>query len=202
MNGFESALALFAGFLDLVTSPAGYGIAVWILAIIFVWSGVAKLRRPALAAMAITDFGVLRRVRPRLGSALGGTEVLLALFLATGTFPMLFLPVAAGLLWLFVLLIARSLWFGKDFACFCFGEADSRLSRWTLVRTTALAALASLLAVFPLRTGSYASFTEVYLLQAIAASATVGAVVLGAQITKLLRWNRDPYTVGNMEVNE
>ncbi len=151
MSGFESALALFAGFLHLVTAPAGYGIAVWVLAIIFVWSGVAKLRRPTLAAMAITDFGVLRRVRPRLGSALGGTEVLLALFLVTGTLPMLFLPVTAGLLWLFVLLIARSLWSGKDFACFCFGEADSKLSRWTLVRTAALAVLASLLVVAPLR---------------------------------------------------
>ena len=202
MNGFESALALFAGFLRLITAPAGYGIAVWVLTIIFVWSGVAKLRRPTLAAMAITDFGVLRRVRPRLGSALGGTEVLLALCLMTGTLPMLFLPVVAGLLWLFVLLIARSLWSGKDFACFCFGEADSKLSRWTLIRTAALALLASLLAVAPLRTGAYASFTQTYVLQAAAAAAIVGAVVLGSQIPKLLRWNKDPYRIGNTEVIE
>src|SRR3712207_3419211 len=106
MNGFESALSLFAGALQLVSSPAGFGVGVWILAIIFVWSGVAKLRRPTLAAMAIMDFGVLRRVRPRLGSALGAAEVLLALFLITGTFPVLSLPVTAGLLWFFVLLIA------------------------------------------------------------------------------------------------
>ena len=145
--------------------------------------------------------GVLRRVRPRLGSLLGGAEVLLALFLATGTLPMLFLPATAGLLWLFVVLIARSLWSGKDFACFCFGDADSRLSRWTLIRTVALAVLASLLAVAPPPTGSYASFAETYILQAIAAAAIVGAVVLGGQIPKLLRWNRDPYTVGNTEVN-
>ena len=202
MNGFESALGLFTGLLHLVTSPAGYGIAVWVLAIIFVWSGVAKLRRPTLAAMAITDFGVLSRIRPGLGSALGGAEVLLAVFLATGTLPMLFLPVTAGLLWLFVLLIARSVWLGKDFACFCFGDADSRLSRWTLVRTAALAVLASLLAVSLPRTGSYAGFAQTYLLQAMVASAIVGAVVLGGQIPKLLRWNRDPYRVGTVEVNE
>ena len=202
MSGFESAGDLFAGLLRLVTAPAGYGVAVWVLAIIFVWSGVAKLRRPTLAAMAIRDFGVLRRVRPRLGSALGGTEVLLALILATGTLPMLFLPVTAGLLWLFVLLIARSLWSGKDFACFCFGEADSRLSRWTLIRTAALATLASLLVAAPLWAGAYAGFTQTYVLQAVAAAAIVGAVVLGGQIPKLLRWNKDPYTVGNMEVNE
>ncbi len=202
MNGFESALDLFEGFLRLVSAPAGYGIAVWVLTIIFVWSGVVKLRRPTLAAMAITDFGVLRRVRPRLGSALGGTEVLLALFLVTGTLPMLFLPVSAGLLWLFVLLIARSLWSGKDFACFCFGDADSKLSRWTLIRTAGLAGLASLLAFAQQPTGAYAGFTETYVLQAVAAAAIVGAVLLGGQIPKLLRWNREPYTVGNMEVSE
>src|SRR3712207_8690147 len=104
MNGFESALSLLAGALRLVTEPTGYGIGVWVLGIIFIWSGVAKLRRPTLAAMAITDFGVLRRIRPRLGGALGAAEVLLALFLITGTRPMLFVPVTAGLLWFFVLL--------------------------------------------------------------------------------------------------
>src|SRR5919202_755283 len=141
MNGFESALSLFAGALHLATAPTGYGVGVWILAIIFIWSGVAKLRRPTLAAMAIMDFGVVRRVRPRLGSALGAAELLLALLLVTGTLPVLFLPVTAGLLWFFVLLIARSLWFGKDFSCFCFGDADSKVSRSTLVRTAALALL-------------------------------------------------------------
>lgn len=201
MNGFESALALFAGFFDLLTAPAGYGIAVWVLTIIFVWSGVAKLRKPTLAAMAITDFGVIRGIRPRLGSALGGAEVLLALFLAAGILPMVSLPFTAGLLWLFVLLIARGLWLGKDFACFCFGDSDSRLSRWTLVRTAALAMLASVLAFAPLPAGSYAGLTTTYILQAVAAAAIVAMAVLGGQIPRLLRWNRDPYGVGNTEVN-
>ena len=201
MNGFESALALFAGFLDFLTAPAGYGIAVWVLTIIFAWSGVAKLRKPTLAAMAITAFGVLRRIRPRLGSALGGAEVLLALFLAAGILPMVALPFSAGLLWLFVLLIARSLWRGKDFACFCFGDAGSRLSRWTLARTAALAMLASVLAIAPLPTVPYASLATTHILQAVAAAAIVGTVVLGGQIPRLLRWNSDPHGVGNAEVN-
>jgi hypothetical protein len=198
MNGFESALSLFAEVLHLATAPAGYGIGIWVLAIIFVWSGLAKLRRPALAALAMSDFGILRRVRPRLGGALGAAELLLALTLITGTLPVVFLPVTAGLLWFFVLLIARSLWSGKDFSCFCFGDADSRLSRLTLVRTTALALLASALAVAPL---PYASFDQTYLLQAVTAAAFVGAIALGSQIPKLLRWNRDPYRLGNTEVN-
>jgi hypothetical protein len=198
VNGFESALSLFAKALHLITAPPGYGIAVWILAIVFVWSGVAKLRKPTLAAVAMMDFGLLRRVRPRLGSALGAAELLLALLLISGALPALFLPVAAGLLWLFVLLIAKSLLSGKDFACFCFGDEDSRLSRLTLARTGALALLASVLAVAPL---PYAGFDRTYLLQAISAAAFVGTIALGSHIAKLLRWNRDPFGLGNTEVN-
>ena len=198
MNGFGSAVALLVRAFDLVTGPAGYGIAIWVLAIIFVWSGLAKLRRPALAALAMNDFGILRRVRPGLGSALGAMELLLALLLVTGTLQVVILPVTAGLLWFFVLLIARSLWLGKDFPCFCFGDADSRLSRFTLFRTAALALLATALVVVPLR---YAGFDQVYLLQAISAAALVGTVVLASRIPSLLRWNRDPYGLGNTEVS-
>jgi hypothetical protein len=202
MNGFESALALVVDALRLATRPAGYGIAVWVLAIIFAWSGISKLRQPILAAMAMVDFGVLRRVRPYLGSALGAAELSLALLLATGTLPNLFLPVAAALLWVFVLLIAKSLWSGKQFACFCFGEADSELSRLTLVRTAALALLASVVAVASPPKGTHPGFGSTYALQAASAAAIVGAIVLGGQIPKLLRWNKDPYQIGNREVSE
>jgi hypothetical protein len=198
MNGFGSAIALLAKGFDLMTSPAGYGIAIWVLAIVFVWSGLAKLRRPTLAAIAMNDFGIVRRIRPGLGRALGALELLLALSLVTGTLLVVVLPFTAVLLWFFVLLIARSLWLGKDFSCFCFGDADSRLSRLTLIRTTALALLASVLALVPLR---YAGFDQVYLLQAISAAALVGAIVLASRIPELLRWNKNPYGLDNTEVN-
>src|SRR3712207_435418 len=161
MNGFESARSLFAGALQLLSAPTGYGIGVWVLGIIFTWSGVAKLRRPTLAAMAMMDFGVLRRVRPRLGSALGAAELLLAEFLATGVLAGIFLPFAAALLWFFALLIARSLLAGEDFACFCFGDGDTRLSGLTLLRTVTLALLATVLAVAR-PAGTSAGFGETY----------------------------------------
>jgi hypothetical protein len=202
MNGFESAFSLFAKVPHLVTGPTGYGIAIWVLAIVFMWSGGTKLRQPTLAAMAMVDFGVLRRVRPHLGSALGAAELLLALLLVTGTLPVLSLPITAGLLWFFVLLIAKSLWFGKDFACYCFGETDSKLSGLTFVRTATLALLASILTVAPQQMGTYAAFSGTYVLQAISAAALIGAIALGSQIPKLLRWNKDPYRIGNTEVNQ
>jgi hypothetical protein len=202
MNGFELALSLIAELLRLATAPAGYGIAVWVLATVFAWSGIAKLRQPTLAAMAMLDFGVLRGVRPRLGAAFGAAELLLALLLATGTLPTVFLPVTAGLLWFFTVLIARSLLAGEEFACFCFGDGGSGLSRLTLARTAALALLASVLAIALPTTETYAGFSETYLLQAVSAGALVGAIVLGSQVPELLRWNKDPYRIGKTEVNE
>lgn len=186
----------------MATRPAGYGIAVWVLAIIFAWSGIAKLRQPILAAMAMVDFGVLRRVRPRLGSALGAVELSLALLLAAGALRTVFLPIAAALLWVFALLIAKSLRSGKRFACFCFGEADSELSRLTLVRTATLALLATVVAVGSPVTGAHPRFGSAYALQGVSAAAIVGAIVLVAQIPRLLRWNKDPYSIGNPEVSE
>jgi hypothetical protein len=46
VNGFESALSLAADAIRLAMALASYGIAVWVLAIVFVWSGIAKLRQP------------------------------------------------------------------------------------------------------------------------------------------------------------
>ena len=152
--------------------------------------------------MAMVDFGVLRRVRPRLGAALGAAELLLALFLATGTLPVVFLPAAAVLLWIFALLIARSLFAGEDFACFCFGDADSRLSGWTLLRTIVLALLGSVLVVALPSAGDYAVFGETYALQMASAMALVGAIVLASQIPELLRRNKDLKRIGEVEVSE
>jgi hypothetical protein len=202
VNGFESALSLAADALRFATAPAGYGIAVWVLAIIFAWSGIAKLQQPLLTAMAMVDFGVLRRVRLHLGSALGAAELSLALLLVTGALRTVSLAVAAALLWIFVLLIAKSLWAGKRFACFCFGEADSELSRLTLVRTATLALLATVVAVGSPPTGALAGFGSAYALQGASAAAIVGAIVLIGQILKLLHWNKDPYRIGNPEVSE
>jgi hypothetical protein len=200
LNGFEAALSLVAEGIRLVTAPSGQGVAIWVLGIVFAWSSITKLRRPVLAAIAIVDFGISRRVMPRLGRALGAAELSLALLLVTGTLPKVFVPAAAGLLWLFVLLIARSLWVGKRFACFCFGETDSKLSRLTLVRTATLALLASVLSVTWPPTAAYPQINSTYALQAASAAAIVGTVVLGSLIPKLLRWNKDPYRIGDAEV--
>ena len=193
MSGFETALFALTDALHSEVTLAVRGIAIWVLAITFTWSGVAKLRRPTLAAMAMVDFGVLHRLRPRLGSALGILELLLALSLILVILPGISLPAVAGLLWIFVVLIVKSLWSGERFACFCFGDADSKLSYLTLIRTTTLAILASILVLAPPPTRVY---DGAYVLQAASAVALVGTIVLSSQLPRLLLMNKDSYKLG------
>lgn len=183
MGGFSAALSLGRSMFDAWTGPTGSGVTAWILAAVFVMSGVAKLRRPALAAMAMVDFAVVRDVRPALGWMLGAVEVALAI--ALPIVPSRVATVATVLLWLFVLLIGRSLVGGASFACFCFGDGDSPLSHWTLVRSGALAVAATVLAVGP-DPGTLSQRTDVHL-EPIIATAALGVLVLTGRIPELLR---------------
>jgi hypothetical protein len=117
---------------------------------------------------------------------LAAGETGLAFVLATGLALRLSLAIAATLLWLFALLIARSLWLGEHFPCFCFGDSASKISIWTLNRTTLLALLASLLF---LQTGGRAS--ETGLLQGLAALALLGTVALAGRVPKLIALNAE-----------
>lgn len=189
MNGFAVLLSLAQDTLRTLTGPSGYGIAIWFLAGVFMWSGITKVRQPALTAMAMVDFGVARRVWPHLGLALGLAEVALATALVV--LPQLSVVIAAVLLWIFVLLIARSLQADEHFACFCFGDADSQLSRWTLARTTALALLTTGLTVGTTQTVLSRSI-EGNGLEAVAAMGLLGGIALVRRIPHLLHWNSDP----------
>jgi hypothetical protein len=111
-------------------------------AVVLVWAGVEKLRRPFPASLAIVRFGLARRVRPAVGRAAGALELAAGtLLLARPQSPWAYVP-AAALLLVFVFLLARALGRGERFACACFGadEHDS-IRPVTIVRTAALLAL-------------------------------------------------------------
>lgn len=194
MNGFEAAYTLAVSFLAFLRGPIGAGIGGWLLAIIFLWSGIAKLRQPALPAMALVQFGVVRHFRPRLGWLLGSVEVLLGVLLGLNIGAQISRALAAILLWCFVFLIARSLHAGHQFACACFGNADDMLSRWTLARTTALAVLATLLSISVPPALLPDHFDLHNLLYATAALSLLGIIVLASYVPRLLQWNRFPAT--------
>jgi hypothetical protein len=188
MGGFAAAVSIVEDAVREMTGVTGASVATWFLATIFAISGVTKLRRPALAAMAMVDFGVLRRFQPAFGRALGVAEISLALALAIAPRPSV--SVAAVLLWGFALLIVRSLVAGDRFPCFCFGETDATISAWSLARTTALALLATGAA---LGRSPFLRPTDVVgALEFVVGVALLGTLVLAGQVRQLVRWNRDP----------
>lgn len=193
MSGFQHLFRLTS---DLFTGPVGFGTGVWVLAGVFAWSGIAKWRQPLLAALAMSEFGVTQKPRRAYGVALGFGEGLLSCALIAATVVEfreirgLVLAAAALLLWFFVILIARSLRQGRTFACLCFGDGESKLSGKMLLRTAALAVLASTLLVAVLGRPDPVSGARVVLLQAESAAALLGTFALVAQFPRLTRWGQ------------
>lgn len=143
MGGFAELLRLAGRLLEHARDPNFFSVVSWFLALVFIASSLPKLRHPGRTATAIYDFGVGPHPIPTLGFLLGlgelGLAALLAASLWFGTL------LAALLLWIFALAIARSLRAGRHFACFCFGSSDDAMSWATLARTVVLAVLTSFL---------------------------------------------------------
>lgn len=200
MSGFRH---LFRLSFDLFTGP-GFGTGVLVLAGVFLWSGVAKWRQPILAALAMSDFGLTQHPRRAYGVGLAIGELLLSCALVVSAVegsrgirgPVL--AVVALCLWLFVRLIARSLRRGRTFACFCFGDSDSRLSSRTLLRTGGLALLASILAIAAFTGVEPVSGPRVVLLQSQIAAALLMGIAL---VTRLHRLGRRDRTSLSLEVS-
>ena len=142
--------------------------------------------------MTMVDFGIVSRVQPVFGWLLGLVELSLALALILQIFPRFTLSLTALLLWFFAALIARSLWLDEAFACFCFGDADSELSGWTLARTSALAILATIVALASVPANLQLSFQN-STLQATVAWSLLGTIVLVSYVPQLLRWGSNPF---------
>jgi hypothetical protein len=143
--GFDRALGVVSSLLDAATATTPGLVAQWALVAIFLTSGIAKVRRPGHAAVAISNFGLTRSVRRSYGSAAGVFEIALAVCLGITAFPAasnaaraLVLAVTAALLALFAILIAGSLRRGDRFPCACFGDGSEEISRRSLARTLAI----------------------------------------------------------------
>lgn len=189
MNGFELIFDLLRQIVvSFRENPIVYRTAIWFLAWTFLWSGVEKLRQPILAAFAMVDFGVVRHVRPAFGYMLAAGEIGLAFFLAVGLLPRFTIVVTTCLYWIFVFLIARSLSRGDSFACLCFGDSSSTLSKLTLLRTLALACLATLAIQ---ATGGVSAAVDLpfNLLSSVTALAILASIAIVSYISQLIQPN-------------
>jgi hypothetical protein len=182
-DGFDTLGRGIGNGFDALQGESFFGTVSFLLALVFVFSAVPKLRKPQLAALAMVDFGVASRARPALGLALGLAELLLAVALGaaavTTTTASRAIPVviAAGVLWAFAALIGRALRRADRFSCFCFGSEEAAISSRTLLRTAALAVVATLLAA-----AAFASVDStglrLELLELTTAAAVLGTVVV------------------------
>ena len=174
-----------------VQGSPGFEIATWFLALVFLWSGVVKLARPAPAAVAIARFRVLRNPRSLHGSLLGAFETALAVALVAGQAMPVVLGLTAALLAAFAALIARSLAAGERFPCMCFGQQDEGLSAWTLLRTAALGALAVLLLTAGAGSAARAPLDEETWFALVTAGAALMTLVTLGRAPRLARMNRE-----------
>jgi hypothetical protein len=184
VGGFHSLLTLAGDAARGLRDPQVHGLCAAFVALVFGWAGAAKLRRPALAAMAMVDFGVARRARPGFGRGLGAVEVALALVLASGFEQRAALAVAGAICAVFALVIGRSLVRGDTFACFCFGDSSAALSSRTLVRTLSLGALAVTTAVL---SAPAVPDMQTLVLDGVGAVALLASLTILARIDPLLR---------------
>lgn len=168
------------------TAPLVEAMLRWILVVVFSVSGIAKLRRPTLAAVAIVDFGVASKVRPWAGSALGAAEFLLALLLAVRLGTPVVEATAFLLLALFTALMWRSVKRNDSFPCFCFGDSSEVVTYRTFFRTSALAAIGATVAGFA--GGGPVSYAhELY--AAVGGVAVAATTSLISRVPSLIRWN-------------
>jgi hypothetical protein len=193
-GGFEYVLNSLSLAIESLQRPPTSTVATWLLGWVFLWSGMVKVRRPMRAAVAIVDFGVSGHLHSWAGVVLGFLELAIAglLFLVSGARAPVAL--AAIFLGLFTFLIARAVRSGASFACFCFGDSQSKVSIITLLRTAALAGVAFILSLST-NLGLTGSPQDLGL-QFILSGAVLAVAVLAGRVGTLLRWNREvPFLV-------
>lgn len=193
MHGFALLLDGLYRLALTLSSSEYWVVGVFVLAAVFIMSGVPKMRRPELAAIAMVDLSMASRPFPRIAYVVGVFECLLGAGLAFASHQQLVL-VAAVLLWFFAILLILRLRSQPEFPCFCFGESDDKLNVWSVLRTTALACLATALAIARPPDSAYEATTPV--LQGITALALLSTALLIGSTRKTLRASSPALRVG------
>jgi len=175
----------------LATTPPldmGLEVGALLLGIVFLTSGIVKIRNLRLVALSMVDFGYSHATS---GTALlvAISELSLAGALAAGAVRSISLAAGVGVLCLFTAVIARALQAGRRFPCMCFGDAQDTLSRATLFRTAGLLAMTIVLLLLNLtRSVVRPGEAELVMAGVIAVGSFAGTVLL-TLIPRLLRVN-------------
>jgi uncharacterized membrane protein YphA (DoxX/SURF4 family) len=115
------------------------------LSVVFLTAGYSKLRDSKATTDSAIAFGLPTWLARGAGRLLPGAEIGLSVCLALPATAELASAVSAGLMALYVFLVARVLFLGKPTSCSCFGSGARFVSSQSLFRNVALLA-ASLIA--------------------------------------------------------
>jgi uncharacterized membrane protein YphA (DoxX/SURF4 family) len=182
------------GLISAVADPntAVVGIAIWVVALIFLIAGLGKLAAPSQFAQALVNFGVGKHPSTRLATSIALAEVAVAVALVLPATRAPAMAVAVCAFVGFLLLISRSVAHGERFACACFGTDRGELSFRTLARSIAFLALACLTAYWLTQANPDMTASETTL-QATSALALVAAIVLVVKFNRVRSLNREWY---------
>jgi hypothetical protein len=119
----------------------------WVLSILFIWAGCAKLADPQAFSAIIQDFGIVPElsVMP-IAVILPVLEVIAAIgliFDMRGS-----LAVITVLLGLFVVILGYGIWLGLDMDCGCFGPGDPESRAYNGLRSALYRNLAMMASIF------------------------------------------------------
>lgn len=135
-----------AAILDVLQWPTTVTAVAIVVALVFAWAGVSKIRRPYLAAVAAMNLGVVHQPYREFGIALGVVESAVAVSLLFGPTTTIASMAAATLSAVFFMLVAHARANRRAFSCGCFGDPEETIGGQTLVRCGVLFGLSILLA--------------------------------------------------------
>lgn len=185
MHGFQLVAAFVSQAVDWLNRAHAPEAAMLLVAGAFVLGGWAKTRRPLLAALAVVEFGVLKRASPAAGLMVGLAEIALGIALVLPDSRFVAQSAAVVLLWTFAALLVRQLILHRDAPCFCFGQADEPLTWWTVARTGGLAVAITYATFAGLVTASGNASWSVFALSVVSAVALLASYGLLAHLPRL-----------------
>lgn len=142
----------------------GSAIIALTFAAMFLYTGTLKMRQPRTTSETMVRLGLAKRVSNLTGYLGGTVEVALGLWVLSGLALRWSLAAVAALLLVFAVLIARKVYAGATFKCFCFGSESHEIGYSSVARNAVMAVVALAVVANPSAVSVFeVSFTDGYL---------------------------------------
>lgn len=122
------------GWIDKLRDPRLVRVARWVIGLVMVWAGLAKIGNPAAFASQVHNFSMVPvAVENLIAICLPWIELVAGLAMIFGIRARAGAVVSTALLGVFTLAVAIALALGLDIECGCFGNADASRVGWVKI---------------------------------------------------------------------